>query len=78
MIGLDAAFTRHHDGQLCSVFFDGDFIGQEQHVADFIDSCLNLLLLHPNGMLPQDKLVDTILLQVDTNLTQEVHLLGQN
>ena len=61
VIGLDGAFAAHHNGQLCSIFLDGNFLGQEQHITHLIDACLNLLFLKPNGVLTEDKLIGSIL-----------------
>ena len=61
VVGLDGAFAGHHDGQLSPVFLDGHFLGQEEHVTHFIDTRLDLFLLHPDRMLPQDQLVGSVL-----------------
>ena len=52
VIGLDGPLAGHHDGQLRSVFLDGHFLGQKEHVTHLIDTRLDLFFLHPDRMLP--------------------------
>ena len=38
VVSLDGPLAGHHNGQLCSVFLDRNFLGQKEHVTHFIDA----------------------------------------